>query len=158
MGTSATASLNGQSLAIQFTSGTQVNFAVPAGFPTGPAQLTVSNGSGSVTMIVPIGDPPPAIQSVAGSQGTTVDPQHAANIGDVLSVYVTGLNPNALPALSRLAVTVSGLPMTLVSISPAVNGQSQIQFVLGQSFAGSEVPLAVWLDGSSSNPYVIEAH
>ena len=87
-----------------------------------------------------------------------VDAQHAANVGDVLSLYVTGLNPNSVPALSRLGVTVSGLPMTLVSITPAMNGQFQIQFVLGQSFAGSEVPLAVWLDGSATNPYVILAH
>ncbi|HUA57224.1 MAG TPA: matrixin family metalloprotease [Verrucomicrobiae bacterium] len=158
MGSAGTVALNGQPLTVTFTSGSQINFVVPAGVPTGPTPLTVSNGSGSITLILPIGDPPPAIQSVSSTQGTTVDAQHAANVGDVLSVYVTGFNPNALPALSRLGVTISGLPMTIVSIAPAVNGQSQIQFVLGQSFAGSQVPLAVWLDGSSSNPYTITAH
>ncbi len=158
MGSAASVSLNGQPLNVIFSSGTQVNFAVPAGFPLGTAQLTVSNGSGSVTMIVPIGDPPPAIQGISNSQGNSVDSQHAANVGDVLSVYVTGLNPNALPALNRLSVTVSGLPMTLLSVAPAINGQFQIQFVLSQSFAGSQVPLSVWLDGSPSNPYTITAH
>jgi uncharacterized protein (TIGR03437 family) len=158
MGSVATATLNGTPLGIQFSSGNQVNFAVPGQFATGPALLNLSNGSGTVTVVVPIGAPPPVIQSVAGSQGAPVTPQQPANVGDVLSVFVTGFNPNAIPALNRLGVTISGLPMTMVSVAPAANGQYQIQFVLGQSFAGSQVPLAVWLDGSSSNPYVISAH
>ena len=158
MASLATATLNGAPVPIEFASAGQVNFGIPAGTTTGPAQLSVSNGSGVVTLIVPVGDPPPVIQGVASSQGLPVDSMHPANVGDVLSVYVTGFNPGAIPALSRLSVSISGLPMTLLSVAPAVNGQFQIQFVLSQSFAGSEVPLAVSLDGSSSNPYIILAH
>jgi uncharacterized protein (TIGR03437 family) len=57
--------------------------------------------------------------------------------------------------LSRLQVTVSGAAMQVLGIVPASNGQFQIQLLLGQSFAGSQVPMAVSVDGSSSAPFAI---
>jgi hypothetical protein len=45
--------------------------------------------------------------------------------------------------------------MPVLGITPAANGQFQIQIVLTQSFAGAQVPLAVWVDGSSSAPFAI---
>jgi uncharacterized protein (TIGR03437 family) len=111
----------------------------------------------SVSIVVPIGNPPPTIQGLANSQGSSVDTAHAANVGDVLSLFVSGIDPSSTPALSRIQVSVSGLPMTVLQIAPAGNTQFQIQFVLGQSFGGSQVPVAISLDGSPSNPYTIAA-
>lgn len=157
MAAAATATLNGVSLPIQFSSANQVNFGVPAGFPIGPAVLNLSNGSGTVSIVVPIGNPPPTIQALSSSQGGPVDAAHAANVGDVVSLFVGGIDPSSTPALSRIQVSVSGLPMTVVQITPAGNSQFQIQFVLGQSFGGSQVPVTVSLDGSPSKPYTIAA-
>jgi hypothetical protein len=53
---------------------------------------------------------------------------------------------------SRLQVTVSGISMPVLGITAAPNNQFQIQIILTQSFAGALVPLAVWVDGSSSTP------
>jgi len=154
---SSTATLNGTALAGIWSSTGQVNFYVPSGTPSGVALLTLSNGSGSASVAVPIGNLQPAIQGLSSSQGAPVDGTHPATVGDVVSVFVTGIDPSATPALSRIGVTVSGLPMTVLQIAPAAGAQYQIQFVMGQSFGGSGVPVEVSLDGSPSNPYTIAA-
>jgi hypothetical protein len=46
--------LNGAPLAIQFSSPAQINFAIPAGFPLGPATLTAASGGNSVSIVVEI--------------------------------------------------------------------------------------------------------
>jgi len=56
---------------------------------------------------------------------------------------------------SRLQVTVGGIAMAVQSIAPAPNNQFQIQVKLTQSFGGQQVPLAVVVDGSSSDPVQI---
>ena len=40
----------------------------------------------------------------------------------------------------------------VVQVNQIGDGISQIQFILKQSFGGSQVPLMVWVDGSSSAP------
>ena len=154
---SATATLNGSPATIVYSSPGQVNFFVPAGTPSGPAVLNLSNGSGSASVVVPIGNLPPVIQAVSNSQGGPVDATHPATVGDVVSVFVSGIDPNSAPALNRIGVSVSGLPMSVLQILPVPGSQFQIQFVLTQSFGGSEVPVTVSLDGSGSNPYTIAA-
>jgi uncharacterized protein (TIGR03437 family) len=154
---SSTVTLNGVQAVILFPSPDQVNFLVPTNIPTGPVALSFSNGSGTINLEVPIGNPPPVIQGLSNSQGAPVDATHPANVGDVLSVFVSGIDPSSVPAASRIQVTVSGLPMTVLQTASAPNAQTQIQFVLGQSFGGSPVPVSVSLDGSASNPYTIAA-
>jgi len=81
-----------------------------------------------------------------------LDATHAANPGDVLTVQVSGLDPSVVGSTGRVQVTVAGVSMTVVEIS-----SSQIQFVIGQSFGGSVVPVAVVVDGSASAVYNILA-
>ncbi len=50
--------LNGSPVAIQFSSATQINFAIPASIPLGPAILTASNGGNTVSIVVEIDNPP----------------------------------------------------------------------------------------------------
>jgi hypothetical protein len=52
----------------------------------------------------------------------------------------------------RVQVTLSGVSMPVLGITPAGNGQFQIQCIVTQAFGGAVVPLMVWVDGSSSQP------
>jgi hypothetical protein len=73
---------------------------------------------------------------------------------DLLNVLVANLDPTVVNNPSRVQVSLGSL-MIPVTISPAGNGQFQLQFVMPQSFGGIPIPLAVVLDGSASVPYLV---
>ena len=79
---------------------------------------------------------PPTIQSVTNASGVAYDATHPASSLDVVNVYVSNLDPGVLTNPSRLQVTLNGQSMPVQSVTPAANGQVQIQFVLNQSFGG----------------------
>jgi hypothetical protein len=56
--------LNGAPAAIQYSSPTQINFAVPVGFPLGPAILTAASGGNIVSIVVEVDSPPAATAQV----------------------------------------------------------------------------------------------
>jgi uncharacterized protein (TIGR03437 family) len=152
----AQVTLNNVPVQIQFASAAQINFVVPAGLPIGPATLSLNNGATSAyPVIVQISNPPPTITGVTNVSGMALGAGNSPAMGDVLNVLVASLDPTVPANLSRLQVTVSGISMPVLGITPAANGQYQIQFTLTQSFAGAQVPLAVWVDGSSSAPVTI---
>jgi uncharacterized protein (TIGR03437 family) len=94
---------------------------------------------------------------VTNVSNVAADAGHPASSGDTLNVLVRGLDPAAAADLSRVRVTVAGVDMTVLSINP-VQGQTgvfQIQFLLTQSVGGAQAPVAVWVDGSSSNIFNI---
>jgi uncharacterized protein (TIGR03437 family) len=154
--TSAQVTLNNVPVQIQFASAAQINFAIPAGIPAGPATLDLNNGSASAfPVILQIGNPPPVIVGVTNVSGVPLGAGTSAGMGDVLNVLVAGLDPTVPANPSRLQVTVSGISMPVLAIAPASNGQFQIQIILTQSFAGAQVPLAVSVDGSSGAPFTI---
>jgi uncharacterized protein (TIGR03437 family) len=148
---SAQLTLNDVPVAITFANSTQINFLIPAGFPAGLATLKLIGSAASANpVLVQIASPPPVIQSVTNSSGVAYDSTHAASAGDVIDVFVTGLDPAVQSNPSRLLVTVAGAGMPVQSITPAPNNQFEIQVNLTQSFGGQQVPLAVIVDGSSS--------
>lgn len=133
-------------------SATQINFFVPAGFPTGPAILKLNNGSqDAFPVMVQIDGPPPTITQVNNQSNVALNGS-SVGVLDILNVVVTGLDPGVLSNQGRVQVAVSGVTMPVLSISPLANGQFQIQFIVTQSFSGASVPLVVWVDGSSSQP------
>jgi uncharacterized protein (TIGR03437 family) len=143
--------LNDGPVAIAFASSTQINFLIPAGFPVGVATLKlIGSGASANPVLVQIANPPPVIQSATSSSGAAFDSAHFASAGDVIHVFVTGLDPAVQSNPPRLQVTVSGVGMPVQSITPASNNQFEIQVTLTQSFGGQQVPLAVIVDGSSS--------
>ena len=146
--------LGGVQLPVLYASASQVNVSIPAGFPLGPAQLVLNNGStSSFPVIVEIDELPPAIvalTTLAGGSLTGV----VSNPGDLIDVVVSGLDPTVI-GTANLQVTVSGVPMTVAQVTPLANGQYQIEVVLTQSFGGAQVPLEVWVNGSSSQPVTI---
>ena len=134
----------------------QVNFLIPANFPTGSAILRLNNGSVPANPItVQIDVPPPTIVSVTNASGVPYDAAHPASSQDVVNVNLANLDATVLGNPSRLQLTINGQPITVQSLTPAANGQTQITFVLTQSFGGVLVNLAVVVDGSSSAPYPI---
>jgi uncharacterized protein (TIGR03437 family) len=154
--TAAQVTVNDVPAQIQFASAAQINFVIPAGIPAGPATLKLNNGlAGAYPVIVQIGSPPPTITAVTSLPGVPLDASHSAGASDILNVLVTGLDPTVLGNTSRVQVTVSGISMPILQVTPAQNGQFQIQIILTQSFAGAQVPLAVSVDGSSSAPFAI---
>jgi hypothetical protein len=52
--------LNGAPAAVEYSSPTQINFAVPLGFPLGPATLTAVSGGNIVSIVVEVDSPPAA--------------------------------------------------------------------------------------------------
>ncbi len=152
--------LNDVPVGLQFVSPAQINFFIPAGFPAGPATLRLSNGSTSTfPVMVQIDSQPPAIIQVANQSNVAISgvfsTTNAAAAGDLLSVLVSGLDPAVVNNQGRLQVTVSGVAMPVLGITPAANGQFQIQFIVTQSFGSTQVPVVVWVDGSSSLPATI---
>jgi uncharacterized protein (TIGR03437 family) len=144
--------LNDIPVQVLFAGASQVNFLIPAGFPTGLAVLKVNNGSAAANQVLlQIDAPPPTIVSVTNPSGVAYDAAHIAGAGDVVNVLLSNLDPGVLNNPSRLQVTVSGVAMPVQFIVSAGNGLYQVQFVLPQSFGGTPVPLAVLVDGSSSS-------
>jgi hypothetical protein len=95
--------------------------------------------------------PPPIVQVtnlsnavLSGSATVT------AGSGDVINVVVSGLDPGVIANQSRLQVTVGSVSMPVLGINSGSNGQNVIQVLLNQSFNGNQVPVAVWVDGSSA--------
>jgi uncharacterized protein (TIGR03437 family) len=152
----AQVTLNNVPVQILYASAAQINFVIPAGFPTGPATLNLNNGSASAfPVLLQIGNPPPAITAVTNVSGVPLSAGSPAGVSDILNVMVAGLDQTVPANPSRLQVTISGISMPVLGIAPASNGQFQIQIILTQSFAGAQVPLSVSVDGSSSAPFPI---
>jgi len=142
----AQVTLNGIPLTILFAAPGQINVAIPAGFPVGEATLVLNNGVATgFPVIVQIDSLPPTIVGVTSPSGGSLAGV-TSNAGDLIDVVVSGLDPT---------VIVSGVPMTVFQVNPLANGQYQIQVYLTQSFGGAQVPLAVWVNGSSSQPFTI---
>jgi uncharacterized protein (TIGR03437 family) len=134
----------------------QINFFIPAGFPTGSAILKLTNGGVAANPIaMQIDAAPPSILSVTNASGVPYDAGHPAFSQDVVTVRVTGLDPNVLANPSRLQITINGQPMPVQSVTSVGNGQAQITFVMTQGFGGVLVNLAVVVDGSESVAFPI---
>jgi uncharacterized protein (TIGR03437 family) len=157
--TSAQVMLNGAAAPLAYASAGQINFIIPAATPVGPATLVVSNGPASTyPVMLQIDAPQPMIQLPAVA---------ATNPGDIVNVQVTNVDPGIVTAPSRVQVTMSRVPMNVLGVTqvsgaasgqPASPGVFQIQFAVTQSFAGSEVPLVVLVDGSPSTAVSVTAH
>ena len=146
--------LNGTELPVLFSSPGQINVSIPAGFPLGPASLVVNNGTTTAFPVdVEIDELPPAIVALTTPSGGSLSGV-TSNAGDLIYVVVSGLDPTVI-GTANLQVTVSGVPMTVFQVVPLPNGQYQIQVYLTQDFGGAQVPLAVWVNGSSSQPVTI---
>lgn len=92
---------------------------------------------------------PPAILGIALASGDPLDAYHPAAPGDLLNVSVSGLDPTVVGNTGRVSVTVGGVAMSIQQILPQGAGNYLIQVLLTNPPTGDQVPLAVWVDGSS---------
>jgi uncharacterized protein (TIGR03437 family) len=138
-------SLNGGPMTVLYSSANQINFQIPAGFPSGPATLLVNNGAtNAFPVYVQIDSPPAVINAPPSSTAQAVNP------GDIVSLQVTNVDPGIVSSPSRVQVTLSGVPMSVLGVTALSSTVFQIQFAVTQSFAGQQVPLVVCVDGSPS--------
>jgi len=139
--------LNDIPVTVQFAGANQINFIVPANFPTGPATLRLNNGLVSAyPVLVQINEAPPVIVDASTASNTS---------GDVLNVLVTGLPQWVAVNPSRLRVTAGGIDLPAPQVSSLANGVVQLQFPLKQTFSASPVSIQVWVDGSAAAPFLL---
>ena len=67
-------------------------------------------------------------------------------------MLVANLDSGAALNSGRVMIAL-GNALVPVTITPANGGQYQLQFVVPQAYGGSQVPLAVVVDGSASNTF-----
>jgi uncharacterized protein (TIGR03437 family) len=147
--------LNGQSLPILYSSATQVNFAIPASFPTGftPVTLVLNNGAVNARPIeLEIDNAPPVIQQIVGASGQPLDSTHLASSGDTLMAVVSSVDPSVVSNPSRVQVTIAGISQNISQVSAGPNGTVTVSFVVSQSFTGATVPVVVAVNGVTSDP------
>lgn len=153
-----TLTLNGQTIPLLYSSPSQINFTIPAGFPAGPAVLNLYNGTDAAFPVEVAIDPaPPVIVSLQNNSGGTLDQAHAARAGDVVNVILTGFaDSSASIAVSRVSVNISGSLHTPYAVTSIGNGQFQVSFlILPTDPIGASNEVVVYLDGRSSLPGTI---
>jgi uncharacterized protein (TIGR03437 family) len=155
LGTSGTqVTLNGQSVPVIFTNGTQVNFIVPGNFPTGPAALLLNaGGQTALPVYVQIDNPAPVVGAIGAVTGLASSGIQTLSPGQTFSLTVSGLDPSLLNGFTgRLRVTIAGVDMAVQQVASLGQGNFQVQVTVTQSFGGSQVPLVLIVDGSASAP------
>jgi uncharacterized protein (TIGR03437 family) len=157
LGTSPQAILNGQSVQVAAGASGQISFLIPAAFPTGPAQLVLTNGSvSSFPFAIQIDKAPPVIAGVLDLQNQALAAGQPVTAGDSLSVVLSGADPALIGSTGRVFLSVGGVSMPVQQITPGqASGTTQLLFQVTQSFAGSAEPLIVTVDGATSDPYTL---
>lgn len=143
--------LNDQPVQVLYASPTQVNILVPQGFPTGPAVLKLNNGAvAAYPVMVEIDPPPPVITAIMAN---------TFSAGDVVNIFLTGLDPSIVTAPGRLRVNIAGSNVTPFAVSPVVGqpGVLQAQVYLPPVAPGPAVAVTVTLagTGATSAPFSI---
>jgi uncharacterized protein (TIGR03437 family) len=142
-------------LQILRTVSNEIDFAIAQNLTPGFYILKVTAGSASTLPVgVQVNAAPASIVSVTTLTGSVFDASHPASAGDLLSITVTGLDPNVVTAPNRLRVTASGIDLRLLAVQQ-VGSWIQVQVVVPQGFAGQTVPLTVTQDGTLSYAYAI---
>ena len=120
----STVSVNGQTLALNYSSDRQINALLPNNV-TGLAKLTVANSQGMQTVNIFIEDVVPAIFTLDAS-GTGA--AAVIRTGNFISLYLTGLGTST----ATPAVLLNGAPVTVTYAGPAPGfpGLDQINFQL----------------------------
>lgn len=148
--------LNDKPLSILSTNGNQITFQIPSNLPPGFVSLRLD---GPVDRGIPVGlniDAAPAqIATIQTLGNQMVDLTHAAHPGDILSLLVTGLDPNAIVSAGRTTVNVGGID---IQASQAVAQGNAVQIFIAlplSESAGNQVNVVVTIDGQSTAPAFI---
>jgi uncharacterized protein (TIGR03437 family) len=174
-------SVNGVAAPLFYVSPGQINAQIPYETAVGTAQIQVTSSAGTGLLKVQVAPAAPAIFTVNslgtgagaiehGLTGQLVTAAAPATVGEIISVYCTGLgalNPPAItgapgpvpPAQTALAVQVSigGLPaqVTYAGLAPGFAGLYQINAQVPAGTPSGAQPLQASAGGASSNAVTI---
>ena len=143
----ATVSVNGQTLALNYTSDRQINALLPDNV-FGLAKLTVANAQGRQTVNIFVEDIVPAIFTLDGS-GT--GPAAIIRTGNFVSLFLTGLGTSGATPM----VMLNGVSTTVTYAGPAPGfpGLDQINFQLPPGVTSGTV--VVVAGKHASNPVTL---
>lgn len=143
----STVTVNGQALAINYSSDHQINALLPDNV-TGLANLTVTDSQGVDAVNIYIESAVPAVFTMDGS-GTGA--AAAIRTGNYVSLYLTGLGAgNASPSVT---LNGSAVNVTFAGPAPGFPGLDQINFQLPTGVTSGTV--VVVAGGHASNPVTI---
>ncbi len=142
----STVSVNGQTLALNYSSDRQINTLLPDSV-SGLAKLTVTSGQGQQTTNIFVESAVPAVFTANGSGAGAAA---AIRNGDFLSLYLTGLgNGSRSPVVLVNGVPV---PVTYAGAAPGFPGLDQINIQLAQGTSGN---ITVVAGGRASNTVTV---
>lgn len=135
--------------------GSTITFTVPTGLAPGVAVVRVQNGAEvALPLAVPVVQQMASISSVTAGFGVSITPERPARYGELISLLVTGLPENSVPAGSQPKITLSigGIEHRLLTVNP--NGSFlQLQFSIQTVVPQGTQPLVITVDGSPVAPY-----
>jgi uncharacterized protein (TIGR03437 family) len=170
----ASVALNGTPVALTYTSGSQINAALPLDV-TGPATLRVSNWVGWAETTVNITDSAPAIfpAAITHTNGALVSAAAPVIPGETLLIYLTGLGqvdgkigtgqaaPSS-PLLHVVAPVVVQIGDTMqlapdfAGLTPGLVGVYQVNVAVPVNTPPKTYPLRVSVKGNASNTQNIQ--
>jgi uncharacterized protein (TIGR03437 family) len=151
--------VNGIAAPIQYVNKTQINFIFPS-VPSGLAQLTVKNASGSQTVNVMV---VPAVPSIFTFTGVAAGPAAAENAvtgtiinadtplhdGQYVALYMTGIG--VPPGKTTVTVGGQNCPVQFAGLVGSFAGLDQVNCQIPGGVTGPAVPVIVTTDGRPSN-------
>ena len=174
--------VNGVAAPISFVNPTQVNFQVPWGTQTGPANITVSQAGGAGnTVSAPVAAAAPGLfVTTAGRAVAQNYPDYSLNsssnpiaAGGIVIAYLTGIGAvipagviadgAATPASPLLnaavgcGATIGGIaaPVGFMGLTPGYVGLAQANITVPKGVASGSNPLVVTCNGQASNAAAI---
>ena len=143
-----------QTVQVQSASATQISFIVPADKP-GPYILRLNNGTDSAAPIVlQVDAVPPVIASVASSTFTELNAGSPALPGDMVNLFLLGLDPAAVAAPHRIGVDEDGAELIATQVvlrAGRIQDMFQVQVTLSPAVSGPPVQMTVSVDGASAS-------
>jgi len=178
----------GQPAYVNYVSPTQINVLLPSGLPPGDAIVEVTNGTGGITAPVTISSVAPgffayrlhgvlyAAALFAGSDVYVAAhgalpgyPSRAAQAGDVIEFYGSGMGPTDPPApnglvlaqdypavdLAAFQASIGGIPAQVLYAGLVGAGLYQVNVQVPNGLTGGDQPVILTASGQPTQPNVM---
>jgi uncharacterized protein (TIGR03437 family) len=173
---SVSVKVNGVAAPLYYVSPVQINFQVPWATPTtGTVDVAVLvNGGSSNIASVAVATAAPGLFVMPSLQAAVLNPDYSLNtpsnpaqVGTTVFAYLTGSGPVSPPAKDGVpapttslvyaqassSATIGGLPaaVSFAGLAPGFIGEVQMNIIVPAGLAPGSYPLAVTIDGQTSN-------
>jgi uncharacterized protein (TIGR03437 family) len=152
-----TVTVNDQPAQVLSAAPGQVSFILPPATPLGMVVVKLNNGTDAAYPVaIQVDAPPPVITGIANALNAPVDAARPAAGGDVVTLFITGMDLAAAANPSRVRVNVGGTDLAPLQVVPsALQPGVMTVLVALPAVSGSPVSVTVSLDGVSSAPFYI---